>query len=172
MSFSWSGIFGVSLAVHFPPPKVAGVVFDDDAAFGGGVGTTGACTTRLATRVRTPTLTSCFRCGDDDHLSYDCPQATPPRSAPPAIGPSGTAGPGPTPHPPVPAWREPDPPSAEYIETRRQLGHHSGGEFLMVRCPWCDSGVYQACINRATGQVTGVHQARRAFATETVSKGN
>lgn len=37
-------------------------------------------------------MTSCFRCGDDDHLSYDCPQGTREQPAPPPDGPSGAAG--------------------------------------------------------------------------------
>lgn len=27
-------------------------------------------------------MTQCFRCGDDDHLSYDCPSSTPASRAP------------------------------------------------------------------------------------------
>lgn len=29
-------------------------------------------------------MTDCFRCGDDDHLSYDCPSRTRPLAAPAA----------------------------------------------------------------------------------------
>ena len=38
-------------------------------------------------------MTDCYRCGDNDHLSRDCPQMASPHAAhPPAADPDGTAG--------------------------------------------------------------------------------
>lgn len=37
-------------------------------------------------------MTDCFRCGDEDHLSYDCPNRTPPHRTPAAVWPAATAG--------------------------------------------------------------------------------
>lgn len=54
-------------------------------------------------------MTDCFHCGDQDHLSYDCPTRTRRTRTPPAVWPSATAAPQPTPQPPpVPPRRPAD----------------------------------------------------------------
>jgi hypothetical protein len=52
-------------------------------------------------------VTDCFRCGDDEHLSADCPNTTPRKRAPAAIWPPAMAGPE-RPDIPPPPPRRPD----------------------------------------------------------------
>lgn len=107
--------------------------------------------------------TECFHCGDDDHLSYDCPRHTRPRPAPE-----------PAPWPPAarPTWTPPPftapvyeaaPPSTEYRQALADLGIHSNPDDLLSRCPWCGASPMRACVNRSLNRTVPPHEARIAF---------
>jgi hypothetical protein len=54
----------------------------------------------------------------------------------------------------MPRWNEPAPPNEQYLAVRAMLGmaSHVSEErvaLLRVRCPWCDSGMWQPCVNTA-----------------------
>jgi hypothetical protein len=94
----------------------------------------------LATRERA--MTDCFHCGDDDHLSYDCPNRTRRRTAPAPPQASGQAAePGPASR--LPGYGTPVPPRklpgeiADYAawarKTWESLGWPSG---QIVRTPF------------------------------------
>jgi hypothetical protein len=103
-------------------------------------------------------VTECFRCGDDDHLSYDCPSHTRPQPAPPADRASPAAVTY-TP-PPLPVLPPGTPPNGDWAEARQALGHQPGGEWLARACPWCEAGAWQPCVNRAIGRTRPPHDAR------------
>lgn len=62
---------------------------------------------------------------------------------------------------PVPARREGEPPSAEYLATRERLGFPSQPLALVIGCAWCAAGTHEMCRVRGTGQrLPQPHQAR------------
>jgi hypothetical protein len=105
-------------------------------------------------------MTDCFHCGEDDHLSYDCPNRTPRKSAPAAVWPAATAEPTYTPPPFTTLRIDPVPPTPEYLGQRAALGMPSHAAYLEAECPWCKSGIRQQCINVGTSRPTEPHAAR------------
>jgi Zinc knuckle len=84
-------------------------------------------------------MTECFSCGQDDHLSYDCPNRTRRKSTPPAAWPSATAESTPTPQPP-PYWTIYQRPAEEIADPhpwadqiRAKMGWHHGDEEERLR---------------------------------------
>ncbi len=110
-------------------------------------------------------MTDCFHCGEEDHLSYDCPNRTRRRRAPAAIWPEAIAEPKPTYiPPPPPPRRESTPPTDGYIQARSELGMTSRSALFAVACPWCKSPAYRQCVNPGTTQDTDPHYARQEAA--------
>lgn len=112
-------------------------------------------------------MTDCFRCGDSDHLSYDCPSHTS-ISAAPAAAP-GLAPALPTYIPPPPAPMHAGvPPTDEYYQAKIELGLQAVTDLaglLSVPCPWCGASKGSICMNRATGRRKDLmHEARYAAA--------
>jgi Zinc knuckle len=106
-------------------------------------------------------VNDCYLCGQEGHVRSECPSRVPvPAAVARAEPATGII------HPPVPVWQEGEPPSAEYLQARAGLGHTPGGEYLLVACPWCESGAFQPCVNRATGGTRNVHDARKLKAAE------
>ncbi len=76
-------------------------------------------------------MTECFRCGDDDHLSYDCPRHTREQSAParpPASGQAPANGPASR----LPGYGQPIPP--------RKAPEEIADYAVYVRKAWAELG--------------------------------
>jgi len=96
----------------------------------------------------------CFNCQQDGHIARDCQwhrelQAPPPLPAAP---------------PPSLTRRPAEPPSADYLTAKAELGiprNPHAVALLTARCPWCLAGPWQHCVNRATGILKhDPHEAR------------
>lgn len=101
----------------------------------------------------------CFNCEQDGHMAWQCPWKHELSGIPDPIPADST----PTPPPFDPTRQEGRPPTAGYLAERERLGMPSDPQaiaLLEARCPWCDSGPWQHCLNRALGTVTPFHEAR------------
>lgn len=86
---------------------------------------------------------TCFECGDTGHLAYSCPNRAYLNSV-------------------SFMRREPDPPTADYLQARADLNMPSSGpQILSAACPWCKAGKWQRCVNPGTGRETDPHTARQ-----------
>lgn len=116
-------------------------------------------------------MTDCFHCGQEDHLSYDCPNRTRRRKAPAAVWPAATAVDDETPQPPpfsaLLPYREGTPPTPDYLQTRTENGMPSHALHISVPCPWCRAAVNQQCWNPGTRAHTAPHPSRVELATGT-----
>lgn len=84
----------------------------------------------------------CFNCQQEGHVAAECRWYT---ELTPALPRRPDA---------VPPRRDPEPPSASYLQARAELGTPANpaiAEILGVRCPWCEAGPWQHCVNRALG---------------------